>query len=196
MRAALDCQLTACRGLPAPPQVAESSRLSSRGRRARRFSSGFHHCGPNRAHPLDVCTSRSGGARRTPLLNWCFSFHGPGSFSNSRIRHRSALDIRLARFRRLRTRSVYSIPLQRVPRLSRISSSVSLAGADFFSRDLDLRGAGVGDSEVSLFRRLRCLRGKLGFFFAGNDHFLRMYFPDENDAADYYPEKSFQHDAA
>jgi hypothetical protein len=39
------------------------------------------------------------------------------------------------------------------------------------------------------------LRGKLGFFFAANDHFLRMYFPDENDA-DYYPEKSFQHDAA
>ena len=50
---------------------------------------------------------------------------------------------------------------------ARISSSVSLAGADFFSRDLDLRGAGVGDSEADLFRRLRCLRGKLPVFFRG-----------------------------
>jgi hypothetical protein len=40
------------------------------------------------------------------------------------------------------------------------------------------------------------LLGKVGFFFAGNDYFLRMYFPDENDSAEYYPEKSFQHDAA
>jgi hypothetical protein len=31
----------------------------------------------------------------------------------------------------------------------------------------------------------------LGFFFAGNDYFLRMYFPDENDAAKHCPEKSF-----
>jgi len=37
---------------------------------------------------------------------------------------------------------------------------------------------------------------KLGFFFAGHDYFLRTYFPDENDAAKYCPEKSFQHDAA
>ena len=79
---------------------------------------------------------------------------------------------------------------------ARISSSVSVAGADFFSRDLDLRGAGVGDSEASCSGRLRCLRGKLGFFFAGNDYFLRMYFPDENDATKYRAEKSFQHDAA
>jgi hypothetical protein len=40
------------------------------------------------------------------------------------------------------------------------------------------------------------LRGNLGFFFAGNDHFLRMHFPDENDAAEYCPKKSFQHHAA
>jgi hypothetical protein len=40
------------------------------------------------------------------------------------------------------------------------------------------------------------LRGKLGVFFAGNDYFLRMYFPDENDAAEYRREKSVQHDAA
>ncbi len=59
--------------------------------------------GPN---PFDVRTSRCGGTRRTPLLDWCFSFHGPVSFSNSGIRHRSALDIRLARLRRLRNRSV------------------------------------------------------------------------------------------
>jgi hypothetical protein len=29
----------------------------------------------------------------------------------------------------------------------------------------------------------------LGFFFAGNDYFLRMYLPDENEAAKYCPEK-------
>jgi len=40
------------------------------------------------------------------------------------------------------------------------------------------------------------MRGKLGFFFAGNDYFLRIYFPDENDTAEYYPEKSLQHDPA
>jgi hypothetical protein len=40
------------------------------------------------------------------------------------------------------------------------------------------------------------LLGKLGFFFAGNDYFLRMYFPDENDNAEYRREQSFQHDAA
>jgi len=40
------------------------------------------------------------------------------------------------------------------------------------------------------------LRGKVGFFLAGNDYFLCMYFPDENGAAEYCPEKSFQHDAA
>jgi hypothetical protein len=40
------------------------------------------------------------------------------------------------------------------------------------------------------------LRGKLGLFFASNDYFLRMYFPDENGAAEHCPEKSFQHDTA
>ena len=100
------CQLMTCRGLSALSQLAASSSSSSRGRRARRLSSRFHHCGPNPAHPVDVCTSRFGGPRRTPLLNWCFSFHRPGSFSNTQIRHRSALDIRFARFRRLRNSSV------------------------------------------------------------------------------------------
>ena len=37
---------------------------------------------------------------------------------------------------------------------------------------------------------------KLGFFLAGNDDFLRMYFRDENDTKKYYWEKSFQHDTA
>jgi hypothetical protein len=40
------------------------------------------------------------------------------------------------------------------------------------------------------------MRGKLGFLFARDDYFLRMYFPDENGAAEYCPEKSFPHDAA
>ena len=35
------------------------------------------------------------------------------------------------------------------PPASRIASSVSVAGADFFARDFSLRGAGVGDSEVT-----------------------------------------------
>jgi hypothetical protein len=79
---------------------------------------------------------------------------------------------------------------------SRISSSVSFEGADFFSRDLDFRGAGVGDSEVSCSAGCGVCVGTSVFFFAGNDHFLRMHFPDENDAAEYCPKKSFQHDAA
>jgi hypothetical protein len=36
----------------------------------------------------------------------------------------------------------------------------------------------------------------LGFFFAGNDYFLRMYFPDENETEEYCRKKSFQHDTA
>jgi hypothetical protein len=43
---------------------------------------------------------------------------------------------------------------------------------------------------------LRGLRGRFRLLFASNDYFLRMYFPDENDAAEYCPEKSFQHDTA
>ena len=39
-------------------------------------------------------------------------------------------------------------PAARAP-AARISSRVSVAGAGFFSRDLDLRGAGVGDSEAT-----------------------------------------------
>ena len=47
---------------------------------------------------------------------------------------------------------------------ARISSSVSLAGADFFSRDLDLRGAGVGDSEASCSEGCGVCVGSSGFF--------------------------------
>jgi hypothetical protein len=47
---------------------------------------------------------------------------------------------------------------------SRISSSVSLAGADFFSRDLDLRGAGVGDSEETCSEGCGVCTGSSGFF--------------------------------
>jgi len=36
----------------------------------------------------------------------------------------------------------------------------------------------------------------LGFFFAGNDDFLRIYLPDQNDAAEYREQTSFQHNAA
>ena len=47
---------------------------------------------------------------------------------------------------------------------ARISSSVSVAGADFFSRDLDLRGAGVGDSEVICSERCGVCAGSSDFF--------------------------------
>ena len=47
---------------------------------------------------------------------------------------------------------------------ARISSSVSVAGADFFSRDLDLRGAGVGDSEASCSEGCGVCVGSSGFF--------------------------------
>jgi len=179
--------------LRCPPKAFGAARRpyrSPRGRRARRFSSRFHHCGPNRAYSLGVCTSRPSGTGRTLLLNWGFSFHGPGSFSNSRIRHRSALDIRLARFRWLRSRS-----------FARSTRSACPSRAHFFKRQiwrgrLLLTRLGFAwrwcwGFWSKLFRRLRCSLGKLGFLFASNDYFLRMYFSDENDTAEYCPEKSF-----
>jgi hypothetical protein len=57
----------------------------------------------------------------------------------------------------------FAPPAARAP-AARISSSVSVEGADFFSRDLDLRGAGVGDSVVSCSDGCGvCVRGS-GFF--------------------------------
>jgi len=36
----------------------------------------------------------------------------------------------------------------------------------------------------------------LRFLFAGNDDFLRIYLPDQNEAAEYRGQISFQHNAA
>ena len=47
---------------------------------------------------------------------------------------------------------------------ARISSSVTVAGADFFSRDLGLRGAGVGDSAASCSDVCGVCVGGSGFF--------------------------------
>jgi hypothetical protein len=47
---------------------------------------------------------------------------------------------------------------------ARISSSVSFEGVDFFSRDLDLRGAGVGDSEATCSEGCGVCAGSSGFF--------------------------------
>jgi hypothetical protein len=47
---------------------------------------------------------------------------------------------------------------------ARISSSVSVAAADFFPCDLDLRGAGVGDSEGSCSEGCSVWVGTSGFF--------------------------------
>jgi hypothetical protein len=40
------------------------------------------------------------------------------------------------------------------------------------------------------------LLGTPRFLFSSNDYFLRLYLAYKNDAAEYCPEKSFQHDAA
>jgi hypothetical protein len=47
---------------------------------------------------------------------------------------------------------------------ARISSSVSVAAADFFSCDFDLRGAGVGDSEITRTEACGVCLGTSGFF--------------------------------
>ena len=54
-------------------------------------------------------------------------------------------------------------PAARAP-AARISSSVNLEGAGFFSRDLDLWGAGVGDSEASCSEGCGVCLGSSGFF--------------------------------
>jgi len=54
-------------------------------------------------------------------------------------------------------------PAARAP-AARISSSVSFEGGDFFSRDLDLRGAGVGDSKASCSEGCGVCLGSSGFF--------------------------------
>jgi hypothetical protein len=54
-------------------------------------------------------------------------------------------------------------PAARAP-AARISSSVSFEGAGFFSRGLDLRGAGVGDSEASCSEGCGVCLGSSGFF--------------------------------
>jgi len=54
-------------------------------------------------------------------------------------------------------------PAARAP-AARISSSVSFEGAGFFSRDLVLLGAGVGDSEASCSEGWGVCEGSSGFF--------------------------------
>jgi hypothetical protein len=54
-------------------------------------------------------------------------------------------------------------PAARAP-AARISSSVSVAAVDLFSRDLDLRGAGIGDSEGSCSEGCGVCAGSSCFF--------------------------------
>jgi hypothetical protein len=75
-------------------------------RRTRRLSSGFDQRRPNRADPLKVCTSGCRAARRTPFLDWCFSFHRSWPFSDGWIRRWRARDMLFAGFRWLRNRSL------------------------------------------------------------------------------------------
>ena len=60
---------------------------------------------------------------------------------------------------------------------SRISSSVSVAWADFFSRDLDLRGGGVGDSEATCSEGCGVCAGSSGFFSRGTITSCPYIFP-------------------
>ncbi len=60
---------------------------------------------------------------------------------------------------------------------ARISSSVSLAGADSFSRDLDLRGAGVGDSKVTCSAGCGVCVGSSIFFSRGTITSCACIFP-------------------
>src|SRR5215470_13581192 len=120
--------------------------------------------------------------RRTPLLSWCFSFRRLRSFSKSRIWHGSALDIRFARFVRLRTRL-----------LSRPSRSACASRSHFFQ--CQSRRGGLFLARLGflwrwcrrlwsrLFSRSRCFCSALGFLFASNNHFLCVYFCDQNQTA-------------
>jgi len=164
-------------------------RLSSRGRRARRLSSRFQHRWPNRTDPLERSASLFRGAW-TLLRDRCLSFHRPWSFSNNRISRDSAVDIRFARFRGLRSRS-----------LVRAFRSARPSGSHFFKRKRSRRRlllARLGFSwlrrrrlEGQFLGRLDCLLWsfrwlpqRFGLFFASNDYFLRMYVPDNNHAAE------------
>ena len=123
-----------------------------------------------------------------------FPFYRPGSFRNSGLRRWSALGIRLASFRGLRRRSVVDPSAASAP-AARICSSVGLAEQIFFRVTLVcvapvLRILKEAAQEAAVFA------WELRFCFASNDYFLCMYFPDENDTAEYYQEKSFQHEAA
>ena len=60
---------------------------------------------------------------------------------------------------------------------ARISSSVSVAWADFFSRDLDLRGGGVGDSEATCSEGCGVCAGSSGFFSRGTITSCPYIFP-------------------
>ena len=60
---------------------------------------------------------------------------------------------------------------------ARISSSVSFEGADFFSRDLDFRGAGVGDSEVSCSEGCGVCVGTSVFFSRATTTSCACIFP-------------------
>src|SRR2546423_6441597 len=153
-------------------------RLSSRGRRARRFSSRFQHRWPNRTDPLERSASLFRGAW-TLLRDRCLSFHRPWSFSNNRISRDSAVDIRFARFRGLRSRS-----------LVRAFRSARPSGSHFFQRERSRSGllfARFGFSwpwrrrlRRQFLGKLDCLlwglgwlRRRLWVFFSPNDYFLR-----------------------
>ena len=60
---------------------------------------------------------------------------------------------------------------------ARISSSVSFEGTDFFSRDLSLCGAGVGDSEVSCSEGCGVCVGTSGFFSRATTTSCACIFP-------------------
>ena len=88
-----------------------------------------------------------------------------------------------------------SIPPQRAPRPLAFLQAWVLRRR-IFSRVIWVCVALVSEILKKFVQKAAVFAWELRFFFAGNDYFLRMYFPDENEAAEHYPEKSFQHEAA
>jgi hypothetical protein len=88
-----------------------------------------------------------------------------------------------------------SILLQRVPLPLAFLQALVLQGRTF-SGATWVCVALVSEIPTRAVQTAAVFAWEARFFFAGNDYFLRMYFPNQNDAAEYRREKSFQHDAA
>src|SRR5882757_2529975 len=141
------CQLTACRGLPALPQLGRASDHLPDGEglaASRPDSIIVGRIGPipsmfvlRDLEGLDELLCSAGVSLCTGLGVSATVGFGIGALSTSGSR--VFVDCEPDR--------LFNPSAARTP-AARISSSVSVAWVDFLSRDLDLRGGGVGDSEA------------------------------------------------